>query len=199
MNKSYLINNLRGGVYSSEDIAEILGSRQTLKNYVDRGEIQRVMPGYYGVDAPLGQEQLMIAQKYYPDAVIGGQSALFYQNLSDFMPDEITLLVDNSTNPRSNDFFIFKRTSKCQLDFGIEKIKIQGLLIKCLSAERCLLESASKGINSEVFVKAVKKYFEQHDLSRVEDLLKLKGYFPEKAFIAVMSALQAIKESKNIY
>lgn len=191
------IQKHRGEVFNTKDLAQLLGSREMITRACERG-VEKIARGFYGINAPLGKESFLIASKYYSAAVICGSSALFLQGLSDYDPHvihlafhrESALLVDT-------ELFNFHRLSTKKLSIGIEIKSIQGINLKIFTPERCLYEVAKYGPNSEDFVKCMRFYFNQYQLTRVDKILNLGNSFPGKELI--LSALNTLKSDRGIY
>lgn len=192
------LNNFQSQVFSTDDLSYILGSRTNISRACDQGLVQKIVRGFYGVNAPLGREHLAIIQKYYPDSVICGNSALFFQELSDYDPGPVDLSVPREgSNLTDSEFFTFHRISNTKTSFGIDRKNIVGFDLYIYSPERCLFEVGRRGPNSEEFKKCIVSYFNQHRLTRIDLIREMSCYLSGND--VVMSALRALQESKNIY
>lgn len=192
------LRKANGKVFSTEDLALILGHRVNIRKALDLDLVQKITRGFYGVNASIGSEHFAIIQKYYPEAVVCGNSALFYQDLSDYDPGPVDLAIPREGSKLSNsDYLTFHRISSTKTSFGIEKKNIQSFKLRIYTPERCLFEVAKHGPNSEEFKKCVVRYFKTYRLKRITKIIEM-GHMMTGANL-VLSALHALQESKNIY
>lgn len=192
-----ILEQHKGQVFTSEDLSVILGSRQAISSCVSSGMVEKISRGFYGVDVGAGLEYYKIISKYYKNAVICGGTALFLQNLSDYQPEKIDLAVSRESNPsREAEFYKFHRIVETKL-VGVETKLIQNEPLKIFTPERCLFEAAKQGPNTEIFSKAMTKYYTLYKYSNFEEISNLGASLPGKEII--LSALQSLKESRNIF
>lgn len=192
------LKNHQFQVFKTEDLTAILGNRTNISKAREQDLVQKISRGFYGVNAPLGREHFLIIQKYYPDSVVCGNSALFFQELSDYDPGPIDLTIPREgADLADSDLFTFHRTSAGKTSFGIDRINVQGFELAVFSAERCLFEVAKHGPNSEEFKKCVVMYFKKYRFNRLAEINAMGEVM--SGIDVVLSALHALQESKNIF
>lgn len=189
------LNELLPGIYSSGELLSVLGSYEAISLAVEKGLINKLSHGIYGHAVHPAHEVFHLVAKFYPDAIIIGASALFLQGLSDYEPERLELAIGREDTPiRSTDYIEVKRIAESRL-VGVEPKELGGVMLKIYSPERCLFDAAKGGPGTERFVKAINKYYAHGvDFDKIYDLSnKLPGGD------IIRAALQAVKESKNIY
>lgn len=175
-----MVKKLNESVYRTSELIELLGKRgieEALKN----DELYRLERGYYttpNIPADMNG-YFYAASKYYPEAVVSKNSALFYYGLSEHMPEKIDLDVPRESKHRpGNPLFDFHRISDSKI-FNVVVVKIRDLNLKIYSPERALFEvlcdePKARGDRTSYAVRAFvrREKVSIAELARVADRLK---------------------------
>lgn len=200
MNKENFLEQYNGELLSSKEIQEIMGSRMAVSRLRDEGIINLVTGKIYSVGDSYNYENeaLIILSKYYPQAVISGASALFYQEMGEFLSDQLEIDISrNSSILSESEYFLVNFVSDSKIT-GIEEKEIQGYKVKIYNKTRCLIDLLRNGKSSsgEFFQKAVNIYY-KNGLDR-DELKKLKESFP-KEVSEIYKFISFLDQQKSIY
>ena len=134
-----------------------------IKKLIDEGKIIKVEKGIYSDNGNVNY--LEILTKKYPDAVFTMNSAFYYHNLTDVIPDKEYLAIKRDSTKISDDrikviyyqdkfFYIFKTT-----------IKVNGVEINIYDKERMLIELIrnEKSIGFDYYKEIINNYREIKD------------------------------------
>ena len=153
-------------VISLEDGVQILGNDRAVYKLVEVGGLKKVGPnglGYFSLpEVEEGTAYFAIINKYYPQCVISGKTALSLYRLSLDYIKKIDVDVSNKTNI-SNELLNVHRVVSSKINNIIKRsFKDSGIpfKIKIYSPERCLFEAYKydKGLDS--YFHCLKKYQE---------------------------------------
>lgn len=151
--KKILKNDL---VLSLEDGVKLLGNDKAVYKLVEKGELKKVEPnglGYFTLpNIEEGTAHFAIINKYYPECVISGKTALSLYGLGLDYISEIDVDISNETN-LSNKLLSVHRVVNSKINNVIERsFEDRGVpfSIRIYSPERCLFEAYKyyKGLES---------------------------------------------------
>ena len=141
---------------------------------------------YYKVDDGLYSDDsninyIEIIAKKYPNFVIYGDSAYYYHNLTDFIPNKIVLATTKNDKIRSK-FVKQVRLTDELFNIGITKIEINSINMKIYDKERMLIELArSKNtMGYDMYKEIIANYRKISDDLDMEKIEKYLTYFPYK-------------------
>ena len=105
---------------------------------VKNEELYKIEKGFYS-DKPHEPEISLILLKY-PEAVFTMNSAFYYHNLTDTIPDKYYLVTDKDAATITDKRIVQKYENSKALKLGVIQMEQDGVLIKIYSKERMLLE-----------------------------------------------------------
>lgn len=125
-------------IYTYEDSIKLFGTKYYLKKAVRDGKIYQQEKGIYS-DKEYVPALAIIAQKY-PNAVFTMNSAFYYYNLTDRIPEKFYLATDRNAAkiPDKRVVQVFEKGNLLQL--GVVSMEREGCSINIYSKERLLVE-----------------------------------------------------------
>lgn len=163
--KDILKNDL---VISLEDGVKVLGNDKAVYRHVEKGELKKVEPkglGYFTLpDVEEGTVHFAIINKYYPQCIISGITALSLYGLGLDYINVIDVDISN-TNNLKNELLNVHRVVDSKINNVIERsFEDRGVpfKIKIYSPERCLFEANKyyKGLDS--YFNSLKEYKDRY-------------------------------------
>lgn len=125
-------------VYTHKELKEKYGSDYQIQKAVKDGNLYKIETGIYSDKQ--NNHYLDIFVKKYPNAIISGDSAYYYHNLTDVIPRKIFMTTDR-TSGRFNDKHIIQSYSiPNYFNLGKTNIKFEGININIYDKERMLVE-----------------------------------------------------------
>lgn len=120
-----------------------------------------------------------IIAKKYPKYVIYGESAYYYHNLTDFIPQKMILATTQNDKIRSGLVRQVKLTDEL-FNLGVTKIMINNVLVNIYDKERMLIELArSKNtIGYDMYKEIITNYRKIVGNLDMEKIEKYLSYFP---------------------
>lgn len=125
-------------IYTFKECKEKYGTLYMINKAVKNEELYKIEKGYYS-NKPHEPEISLISIKY-PDAVFTMNSAFYYHNLTDTIPDKYFLATDKDAAKISDKRVIQKYENSDIMNLGIIQMKQDGAIIKIYNKERMLLE-----------------------------------------------------------
>lgn len=125
-------------IYSYTQCLEIYKTKYLLKKAVERGELFYIEKGIYSNEKYVSELQIISFK--YPNAVFSMNSAFYYYNLTDVIPDKYYLVTNRGSAPISDKRVkqIFENSNT--LNDGVVEMKYDGAQIRIYSRERMLVE-----------------------------------------------------------
>ena len=125
-------------VYTHKELKEKYGSDYQIQKAVKDGILCKIESGIYSDKK--NSHYLDIFNKKYPNAIISGDSAYYYHNLTDIIPSKIFMTTDR-TSGRFNDKHIIQSYSTSNyFNLGKTNIEYEGVNICIYDKERMLVE-----------------------------------------------------------
>lgn len=125
-------------IYTHKELKEKYGSNYQIQKAVKDGCLYKIESGIYSDKQ--NNHYLDIFVKKYPNAIISGDSAYYYHNLTDVIPKKIFMTTDR-TSGRFNDNRIIQSYSISNIfDLGKTNIEFEGINISIYDKERLLIE-----------------------------------------------------------
>lgn len=147
-------------VFKAGDIEKLVGKRSHLKFLVKENRIVSLGSGYYSAPRLSRFDSLiLILQKYFPQAVISGASALYLHGILDEPPDTVEADILNTTSQRSH-LFDFSRVASSRM-IGTEIKSLHGKELRIYEVERALADLILKKVDPQIIRAAVTGYFEK--------------------------------------
>jgi len=166
-------------VYTYKQILEKLKTRENIKKEIENKKIFKLERGIYADNEVA--DPLIIYSLLYPNAVITMDSALYFYDLTDVIPDKIYLATARGSriikNKEINQVFV----SKDILLNGKVQIELNGNMINIYDRERLLVEFVRKknSIPFDYYKEVINNYRKiahELDMYKIDDYLSLYKY-----------------------
>ena len=164
-------------LYFHKELKEKLKSDYQIQKAVSEKKFFKVDDGLYS-DKPDANYIEIIAKKF-PNFVIYGDSAYYYHNLTDFIPNKVVLATTKNNKIRSKYVKQVRLTDEL-FNIGITKIDINGISINIYDKERMLIELArSKNqMGYDMYKEIIANYRKIADDLNMEKIENYLTYFP---------------------
>lgn len=166
------------GIIRTKDIVQAGIRREVLSHFVKEGVLDRESRGIY-VLAGNWADEYAIIQKKYPKCIFSYGTALYFWELSDRVPDPISISVPQGYNATCVKQFQqgiqTHFVKKLWWGIGIEEINSpQGSKINVYNRERCICDLIrdKDSMEMQVYTQAVKDYF----INSEKDIRRLLKY-----------------------
>ena len=107
---------------------------------VARGELFKIEPGIYSENRRRPRE-LEVIQARYPRSVVTLQSAYYYYDLTDSIPDKFHLALERGGSRIRSDEVVQHAVPAGTLDLGAETRDVHGMCLRIYDRERLLIET----------------------------------------------------------
>ena len=125
-------------VYSYKALKERYGSNYKIQKATKEGKLFKIENGIYSDKEKNHYLEIFVTK--YPNAIISGDSAYYYHNLTDVIPQKISMTT-RRTSGRFNDKHINQSFSiDSLLNLGKTTLDYEGININIYNKERMLLE-----------------------------------------------------------
>ena len=160
-------------VYTHKELKEKYGSDYQIQKAVKDGNLYKIESGIYSDKQ--NNHYLDIFVKKYPNAIISGDSAYYYHNLTDVIPKKIFMTTDR-TSGRFNDENIIQSYSTSDFfNLGKTNIEFEGVNINIYDKERMLIELVkNKNITPYDYYKEIINNY--RNIKSEIDVYKLQEY-----------------------
>lgn len=163
-------------IYNYKEVIEIYKSDYKLKKALLANEMFRLEKGIYS-DKKIVNPMIIYSKKY-PNAVITMDSAFYYYNLTDVIPNKVYLATDRNSDTIKNDKIIQSFMSKEILYIGKTIIKIDNEEVNIYDRERLLVEliRRRKLFPFDYYKEIISRYREivdELDMYKIEQYLAL--------------------------
>lgn len=163
-------------IYNYKEIIEIYKNDYNLKKAINKKEIYKLEKGIYSSKKIVSP--LIIYSKKYPNAVITMDSAFYYYNLTDVIPNKVYLATDRNSDKINNSKIIQSFVSKSILNEGKVTLEEDGEKINIYDRERLLIEliRKKKQIPFDYYKEIISNYraiADELDMYKIEEYLSL--------------------------
>ena len=163
-------------IYNYKEIIEIYKDDYNLKKALNKNEIYKLEKGIYSKKKIVSP--LVIYSKKYPNAVITMDSAFYYYNLTDVIPNKVHLATDRNSDKINNKRIVQSFLSKTILYQGKIELEEDGEKINIYNRERLLIELIRKKnqIPFDYYKEIIYNYREivdELDMYKIEEYLLL--------------------------
>ncbi len=163
-------------IYNYKEIIEIYKNDYNLKKALNKNEIFKLEKGIYSNSKIVSP--LVIYSKKYPNAVITMDSAFYYYNLTDVIPNKVYLATDRNSDKINNKKIVQTFISKEILYQGKVILEKDGEKINIYNRERLLIEliRKKKQIPFDYYKEIISSYREivdELDMYKIEEYLSL--------------------------
>ena len=162
-------------LYSHSEIKKIYKTTYQIRKAISNKKIFKIEKGIYSDNSEV--HHLAILMKKYSYAIITGESAYYYHNLTDFIPSKIVLTTRDS-NTRIHEKGIKQIRTKDNLyELGKTEIVYEGVTINIYDKERLLIDLArnKNRVGYDLYKEIISNYrkiTDQLDITKIEDYLQ---------------------------
>ena len=125
-------------IYTFKEIKKTLGSVYQVNLALDQGKYYKIEPGIYSNKKHSNYLEIIV--KKYPKAIISGDSAYYYHNLTDTVPKYINVTTPRNSTRINNAEVRQSFTVDCYYCLGKTTIDYNGVEINIYDKERMLIE-----------------------------------------------------------
>jgi len=125
-------------ILNYKECKEKYGSAYKINKAIETKELFKLEEGLYS-DNP-HQPEIAIISKKYPNAIFTMNSAFYYYNLTDTIPDNYYLATKKNAYTIPDKRVVQKFENSSALNLGVTTINQDGVTIKIYNKERLLLE-----------------------------------------------------------
>jgi len=125
-------------IYSYNEVINKYKSYYNVEKAVNNGELFKIDDGIYSDSEYVNP--MIVYSKKYPEAIITLDSAYYYYDLTDVIPQKLFLATDRKARPIKNDGIQQVFVSKDILTQGCVKVDVQGYQVNMYDKERLLVE-----------------------------------------------------------
>lgn len=163
-------------VYNYKEIIEIYKNDYNLKKALNKKEIFKLEKGIYSANKLVSP--LVIYSKKYPNAVITMDSAYYYYNLTDVIPNKVYLATDRNSDKINNKKIVQTFMPKEILHKGRITVEEGNEKINIYDKERLLIELIRKKnqIPFDYYKEIISNYrkiVNKLDMYKIEEYLSL--------------------------
>lgn len=163
-------------IYNYKEMIEIYKNDYNLKKALNKNEIFKLEKGIYSNNKIVSP--LVIYSKKYPNAVITMDSAFYYYNLTDIIPNKIHLATDRDSDKINNTKIVQTFMSKKILYQGKITLEKGEEIINIYDRERLLIELIRKKnqIPFDYYKEIISNYrsiVDELDMYKIEEYLLL--------------------------
>ncbi|MBE6141217.1 MAG: hypothetical protein E7172_06820 [Firmicutes bacterium] len=163
-------------IYSSKEALKKYKTRYNLAIAIKNKELFKLDHGIYSDKKNVNP--MIIVSKKHPNAIITMDSAFYYYDLTDVIPDKTFVATNRNSNTIKNKNIVQVWTPKELLNHGKEKVIIDGEQVNMYNKERLLVELIRKRnlIPFDYYKEIINNYrkiADELDMSEIEQYLAL--------------------------
>lgn len=125
-------------IYTYKELKEKLCSDYQIKKAVKEGNFYKLDSGIYSDKK--NNHYLDVFVKKYPNAIISGDSAYYYHNLTDVIPNKIYMTTDRTSGRFDDEHIVQSYSTSKFFELGKTNIEYEGVTITIYDKERMLIE-----------------------------------------------------------
>ena len=118
---------------------ERFGSPYQIEKAVREGRIFKMAAGVYSEDGT--ESEIEVIQMKYPSAIVSFDSAYFYYDITDFIPEQYTLTIGNHAHLAGDERIRFFFVPEDVLYVGMTTFEYDGAQIRIYDKERLLIDT----------------------------------------------------------
>jgi len=163
-------------VYTYKELLKKYKSRNEINKLISSNKLFKLEKGIYSnIEI---EDPLIVYSLLYPSAIITMDSALYFYDLTDVIPDKVYLATKNNYRKIKNKNIKQIYVSRDKLDFGKTQIKLKDNKINIYDRERLLVEFIRKrnSIPFDYYKEVINNYrkiVHELDAYKIEDYLSL--------------------------
>ncbi|MBQ8113335.1 MAG: hypothetical protein IJ146_09035 [Kiritimatiellae bacterium] len=116
------------------------GSPYQINKAIRDGRIFKMDKGVYSDDG--SESEIEVIQMKYPRAIVSFDSAYFYYDMTDYIPDQYTLTIENHAHLVRDERVRFFFVPEEVIDVGVAMFNYDGANIRIYDKERLLIDTA---------------------------------------------------------
>ena len=116
------------------------GSPYQINKAIRNGRIFKMDKGVYSDDG--SESEIEVIQMKYPRAIVSFDSAYFYYDMTDYIPDQYTLTIENHAHLVRDERVRFFFVPEEVIDVGVAMFNYDGANIRIYDKERLLIDTA---------------------------------------------------------
>lgn len=160
-------------VYTHKELKEKYGSDYQIQKAVKDSNLYKIESGIYSDKQ--NNHYLDIFVKKYPNAIISGDSAYYYHNLTDVIPKKIFMTTDRTSGRFNDENIIQSYSTSDYFNLGKTNIEFEGVNINIYDKERMLIELVkNKNITPYDYYKEIINNY--RNIKSELDVYKLQEY-----------------------
>ena len=165
-------------LYSYGELRKKYKSNDKIKKMINEERIVKVEKGIYSDNSNVNY--LEILTKKYPNAVFTMNSAFYYHNLTDVIPDKEYLAIKRDSTKISDDRIKVIYYQDKFFDIGKSTIKVNGVEINIYDKERMLIELIrnEKSLGFDYYKEIINNY---REIKEELNIKKISEYISEYA------------------
>lgn len=163
-------------VYSYQEILKKLGTRLNIEKSIKKGKIFRLKNGVYS-DSDVVNPMIVISKKY-TKAIITMDSAFYYYNLTDVIPEKVHVATSRDARKINDSEVIQYYLNNNILNFGKTQVDVDGNKVNMYDKERLLIELVRKRahIPFDYYKEIIENYRQisyELDMHKIEEYVAL--------------------------
>lgn len=127
-----------GMIYTYKDLIDKYGSNYQIQKAIKEKKLYKIESGIYS--SKENNHYLDIFTHKYPKAIISGDSAYYYHNLTDVIPKKIFMTTDRTSGRFKDKHIIQSFSIDNYFNLGKTSIEFEGININIYDKERMLVE-----------------------------------------------------------
>ena len=125
-------------IYTYKELIDKYGSNYQIQKAVNEKKIYKIESGIYSDKE--NNHYLDIFTHKYPNAIISGDSAYYYHNLTDVIPEKIYMTTDRTSGRFQDKSIIQSFSIDNYFNLGKSNLEVEGVKINIYDKERMLVE-----------------------------------------------------------
>ena len=171
MNSNKKIKNVfnkNGGIMKTSELNALGINYRQIQRLLDEQIVEKIKHGYYILYNSFPREEVIIA-RMFPDAVIYLESALFYYEYTDRVPNSWQITVNKHSYPKQYNISYMKiKPYFIKEDYrkiGINNILIDNVEVKIYDKNKtiCDVLRYENKVDNELFTSAIKNYIKDNE------------------------------------
>ncbi|MGM9850509.1 MAG: hypothetical protein ACI31V_06400 [Bacilli bacterium] len=160
-------------VYSYQEILEKLGSRTNIEKALESGKLFRLKNGVYSESDIVNP--IVVISKKYKGAIITMDSAFYYYNLTDVIPQKVHVATNRNARKINDEEVVQYYVNSNILNQGKTQHNINGNMVNIYDKERLLIELIRKraSIPFDYYKEIIENY---RQISNKLDIYKIEEY-----------------------
>ena len=173
-------------IYSYKKLIEQYGSNYQIRKAVNEKKLYKIEPGIYSDRKH--NHYLDIFVKKYPNAIISGDSAYYYHDLTDVIPKKIFMTTKRSSGRFDDNHIRQSYSIDRYFNLGKTTIEYEGVNVKIYDKERMLIELVKNKnkISYNYYKEIIGNYRKRKDMLDVYKLQEYSNVYPNGKKIMTM-------------